>query len=146
MTARRRKALVAFLSDQNMDDAVIRYLRGRRHRVVLVRDVGLAGEDDEPVVQYALANDLVAITFDADFRRNLLRAGCRCVWIRFPESTARQRLRDGYVAVMALLEAGQPLVRIQPSGVIQTDPGRRRSRPRTRQKLDRRRANKSRPR
>jgi predicted nuclease of predicted toxin-antitoxin system len=122
-----------------MDAAVVRYLRGRGHRVILAQAVGLASEDDDPVIQYALANDLVAITFDADFRQNVLRAGCRCVWIRYPESTARQRVKNGYVAVIALLDARQPLVRIQPSGIVQADPGRSPSGRRQRQKRERRR-------
>ena len=107
-----------------MDVAVIRYLRGRAHRVATARELGLAAEGDDPLIQCALAGGLVVLTFDSDFRRNAFRAGCQCLWIRGPESTARERIKLGYDAVKVLLESGQPLVRIQKSGAIQADPGR----------------------
>jgi predicted nuclease of predicted toxin-antitoxin system len=123
-----RKPRLGFLADQNMVHPVARYLRGRGHRVVLAAESGLATEEDDPVIQYALANKLVVVTFDRDFRTNSLRAGCPCLWIQAPEVTARERLKAGYNAVIALLEANQPLVRIQPAGAVVADPGRQTAR------------------
>lgn len=48
------------------------------------RDVGLSDETDVVIVEYALGEDLVIVTFDPDFRSSAMRKGSRCLHIRPP--------------------------------------------------------------
>ena len=82
-----------------MVEPVVLLLNGRGHRVVRARDAGIEAEDDQTLVEYALANHLVVVTFDRDLRDKTLRGGCRCLQIRPPERTARDRLAAAYAAV-----------------------------------------------
>lgn len=95
---------------------VAAYLNGRGHRNVGARAAGLAGAEDSDVVEYCLTNNLVVVTFDLDFRDSVLRAGCRCLCIRTPELTARERLTAQYNEVVQLLASGARLVTLPAKG------------------------------
>jgi predicted nuclease of predicted toxin-antitoxin system len=61
-----------------MVEPVARLLMGRGHPVTRARDVGLQDDDDLVMVDFALERgDLVIGTFDNDFRRSVVRRGCR---------------------------------------------------------------------
>jgi predicted nuclease of predicted toxin-antitoxin system len=95
---------------------VAAYLNGRGHRNVGAKAAGLADADDPDVVEYCLTNDLVVVTFDLDFRDAVLRAGCRCLCIRAPELTARERLAAQYDDVIQLLLNGAHLATLPARG------------------------------
>ena len=99
-----------------MVEPVAALLMGRGHPVRKARDVGLADEPDAIIAEYALAADLVIVTFDPDFRSSLRRRGARCLYIRPPERTARERLAERYREVVRLLWSGQALVTLPPDG------------------------------
>jgi predicted nuclease of predicted toxin-antitoxin system len=99
-----------------MVEPVARLLNGRGHRTVRARDAGLATEPDEILVDYALANDLVVVTFDPDLRTRVRRRGCPCLHIRTPEITAAERLRQHYEAIITLFREGHPLVTLPLEG------------------------------
>ena len=107
-----------------MDERVGTLLNGRGHPTVFARAVGLADAADEDLVEYALHSELVVVTFDADLRNRVLRQASRCLFIRGPERTARERVREYYDEVTALLWEGHPLVTIPRSGVPRADKGR----------------------
>ena len=83
-----------------MVDPVVLLLNGRGHRVVRAREAGIEAEDDQTLVEYALANQFAVVTFDRDLRDKSLRGGCRCLQIRPPERTARDRLAAAYASVL----------------------------------------------
>ena len=85
-----------------MVEPVVTLLNGRGHRIIRARDAGIAAEDDQTLVEYALAADLVIVTFDNDLRDKVVRGECRCLHMRPPERTARQRLADVHEQVVAL--------------------------------------------
>lgn len=93
-----------------MVDPVALLLIGRGHVVTRAREAGLATEDDAVVVDYALVDDLVIVTFDSDFRRSIRRRGARCLHIRPPERTARPRLAEHYPEVVRLFNERGRLV------------------------------------
>jgi predicted nuclease of predicted toxin-antitoxin system len=95
---------------------VATYLNGRGHRNVGAAAAGLATADDRDVVEYCLTNDLIVVTFDLDFRDAVLRAGCRCLCIRTPELTARERLAVQYDTVMQIFIHGARLATIPTRG------------------------------
>ena len=99
-----------------MVEDVVDLLIGRGHPVRRVRDVGLADEADAVIVEYALHENLVIVTFDPDFRSSIRRKGARCVHIRPPERTARQRLADNYREVVTLIWEGAQLVTLPTQG------------------------------
>lgn len=118
-----------------MVDPVVDYLNGRGHRILRARDVGLARASDADLVEYALANTLVLVTFDGHLRDSSLRAGCPCVHFRPREITARKRISDCYDETTRLLRAGVRLVTIDSkgnvvSGIIKRQP--RQAEPRAR--------------
>ncbi|MDQ6879699.1 MAG: hypothetical protein M3082_18760 [Candidatus Dormibacteraeota bacterium] len=99
-----------------MVEPVALLLNGRGYRTIRARDAGLATESDEILVEYAWANDLVVVTFDPDLRSSVRRRGCRCLYVRTPEITALDRLREHFRAVIDLLQEGRPLVTLPLDG------------------------------
>jgi predicted nuclease of predicted toxin-antitoxin system len=95
---------------------VATYLNGRGHRNIGAAAAGLASADDGDVVEYCLTNDLIVVTFDLDFRDAVLRAGCRCLCIRTPELTARERLAAHYDSVVRILAQGSRLATVPARG------------------------------
>jgi predicted nuclease of predicted toxin-antitoxin system len=88
-----------------MVEPVALLLEGRGHRVTRARDAGLASEDDPIVIDYALVDDLVVVTFDPDFRAAIRRRGeGRCLHIHAPERTARERVAEHYHEIVRLFE------------------------------------------
>lgn len=101
-----------------MVDPVVTLLNGRGHRVRKAREVGLDDEEDQILVEYALANSLIVVTFDRDLRDKSLRGGCQCLWIRHDEVTAKYRVADGYREICKLLQGRRPLVVVHPDGRV----------------------------
>jgi predicted nuclease of predicted toxin-antitoxin system len=99
-----------------MVEPVARLLIGRGHPVRRAREVGLADEQDVVVVDYALANDLVIVTFDPDFRSSARRKGARCLHVRPPERTARRRVAVFYRTIVDLFWDGAGLVTLPTKG------------------------------
>jgi len=99
-----------------MVDPVADYLQGNGHPVRRGRSVGLADEEDSVVADYAIVEDLVIVTFDTDFRSAARRKGARCLHIRPPERTARERLREHYREIVDLIWDGADLVTLPPDG------------------------------
>jgi predicted nuclease of predicted toxin-antitoxin system len=99
-----------------MVEPVALLLIGRGHRVIRARDAGLAAEEDVVLIDYALVDDLVIVTFDPDFRRAIRRRGGRCLHVRDPERTARARLAKYYREVIRLFEGRARLVTLPSEG------------------------------
>jgi predicted nuclease of predicted toxin-antitoxin system len=95
---------------------VATYLNGRGHRNIGAAAAGLATAEDRDVVEYCLTNDLIVVTFDLDFRDAVLRAGCRCLCIRTPELSARERLAAQYKPVTRILREGGRLATVPAQG------------------------------
>ncbi len=103
-----------------MVEPVVLLLNGRGHRIIRARDAGIEAEDDQTLVEYALARDLVVVTFDKDLRDSALRGRCRCLHIRPPERTARQRLADAHaVIVHCFLAQACELATLASDGCVQ---------------------------
>jgi len=78
-------------------------LQGKGHRLVRAKEAGLAKADDSDLAEYALAKRLVVVTFDADFKRLAFDRGCRVLYVRHPERTARERIAAQHSEISALL-------------------------------------------
>lgn len=89
-----------------MVEPVVLLLNGRGHRIIRAREAGIDAEDDQTLIEYALARSLVVVTFDKDLRDKTRRGGCRCLHIRPPERSARERLAVAYDAMIQLLAEG----------------------------------------
>lgn len=101
-----------------MVEPVVSLLNGRGHRVLRARDVGVEKEEDQVLVEYALANRLTVVTFDRDLRDSVVRSGCPCLHIRPPERTARSRAAAAYEPIRSALEAGHRLVTVTRTGKV----------------------------
>jgi len=99
-----------------MVEPVALLLNGRGHVVVRARDAGLADVEDGVIVDYALIDDLVIVTFDVDFRRAIRRRNARCLHVCAPERTARGRLAEHYDEVIRLFGARARLVTLPRNG------------------------------
>jgi len=98
-----------------MVEGVALYLQGKGHPIARARDAGLAKADDSDSAAYALARDLVVVTFDYDFRRLAFELGCSVLHVRAPENTARRRIALELGNILALLEHARPqLVTVLP--------------------------------
>ena len=53
--------------DENIRDTTVEWLRALGHDAVSVKDVGKGGADDESVLDYAVVEERVLLTFNADF-------------------------------------------------------------------------------
>jgi predicted nuclease of predicted toxin-antitoxin system len=102
-----------------MVEPVVLLLNGRGHRVIRARDAGIEAEDDQTLVEYALANALVVVTFDRDLRDKSLRGGRKCLHIRPPERTARDRIAAAYATVAdCFARQSRPLVTVRRDGSV----------------------------
>ena len=77
-------------------------LNGSGPRIVRPRDAGLEAEDDQTLIEYALSKSLIVVTFDKDLRDKVRRGGCRCLQVRPPERTARNRMAAAYHEIVSL--------------------------------------------
>ena len=105
-----------------MVEPVVRLINGRGYRIRRARDVGLADEDDQAVVEYCLSAELVLVTFDADLRDKALRGLCRVLHVKAPERTARERLAVVMSDVVQFFAHGRRLVTVRRDGTV--DAGR----------------------
>lgn len=103
-----------------MVEPVTLLINGRGYRVRRAREVGLADEDDQALVEYCLAWDPVLVTFDPDLRNKALRGQCQVLHVRTPERTARQRLADAMDAIVARLNLGHRLVTLKRDGSVES--------------------------
>jgi hypothetical protein len=85
-----------------MVEPVVLLLNGRGHRIIRARTAGIDAEDDQTLVEYAVAQSLVVVTFDRHLRDKTRRGGCRCLHVRPPERSARERLAGAYDEVIRL--------------------------------------------
>lgn len=86
-----------------MVEPVARLLIGRGHPVIRAREVGLDGDEDIVIADFALERgDLVVVTFDHDFRRAVVRRGCRCLHI---EVVRQRRGIDSRMCIARYLPA-----------------------------------------
>ena len=60
-------AELRFLTDENISETVLAYLRHRGHDVLDVKESGLAGYDDEVLLNPATEQNRVIVTHDSDF-------------------------------------------------------------------------------
>lgn len=61
-----------FLIDQNISSETTNFLRKLNIFLEDVRDIGLKGEPDETIYEYARKNNLIIITFDQEFAFNFM--------------------------------------------------------------------------
>ena len=53
--------------DENIRDTTVQWLRNLGRDAISVKEAGMAGMADESVLSYAIAEDRVLLTFNADF-------------------------------------------------------------------------------
>lgn len=53
--------------DENIRDTTTAWLRAQGHDAISVKEVGIAGSDDITVLDHAVAENRVLLTFNADF-------------------------------------------------------------------------------
>lgn len=56
-----------FLTDQDVYQLTIEFIKGLGHEVVRVKDVGFSTASDEEILAYALSRKLILITRDNDY-------------------------------------------------------------------------------
>ena len=101
-----------------MVESVVRLVNGRGYRIRRAREVGLADEDDQTLVEYCLSWELVLITFDSDLRDKALRGRCRVLHIKTPERSARDRLAVAIDEVVRFFLRGSRLVTVRRNGKV----------------------------
>ena len=57
------------LTDENIHEEVVAFLRGEGHDVLDVKESGLMGTDDLPLIRLSLAEQRIILTHDSDFGR-----------------------------------------------------------------------------
>jgi predicted nuclease of predicted toxin-antitoxin system len=82
---------VKFIVDAQLLIALTRFIRNREHVATHVFDIGLAGADDPPIWDRALAEEEVIVSKDVDFavRRMLSTSGPQIVWLRIGNCSNR---------------------------------------------------------
>ncbi len=61
------KEKLRFLIDENLPFSLVESLKSRGFTAYRLRDVGLKGEEDDKVADYAFKNSFILITLDKDF-------------------------------------------------------------------------------
>jgi predicted nuclease of predicted toxin-antitoxin system len=65
----------AYLTDENIHADVVAFLRSEGCDVLDVKESGLVGMDDLPLIQTALAEQRIVLTHDSDFGKLAVAAG-----------------------------------------------------------------------
>ena len=65
--------VMVVIVDENVPDAVARFLRDRGHRVIPIRDYLGRGAPDEAVAEFGDTEMAVVVTWDGDFKRLVQR-------------------------------------------------------------------------
>jgi predicted nuclease of predicted toxin-antitoxin system len=95
-----------WLVDNNVPRAVTLLLRDPGADVEEVRAIlGQTATDDE-IAAFARATGRRVITPDVRFARAALRSGLPHLWLRLPESQARDAIHESYVGIEKCLGAG----------------------------------------
>jgi len=98
-----RRPQVPFLTDENVPDSVVRYLRGRGHSVHIARAT-MQGQPDQVVATAAIRFERVLVSWDKDFNDQSFNAtrfaGLKRVAFSCAEVDGRARLKQE----MALIE------------------------------------------
>ncbi len=105
-----------FLVDAQLPPALALWLRQRGHEADHVRDLALQAGSDGCIVMQARSSGAVIVNKDVDFSYlSATMPGCRVVWLRFGNGTARrllQRLEPVFSEVEKALEDGQDFVEV----------------------------------
>lgn len=79
----------ALLSDENIDPAVVQYLRAQGFDVRDICEEGLQGMADVEIIRRAVRENRIVVTHDSDFGKLAIQAGERIVGILY--------LRPGHI-------------------------------------------------
>jgi predicted nuclease of predicted toxin-antitoxin system len=109
---------VKFLIDNQLPEALAKYLCTKGHDARHVLSVGLASSKDGEICQYATENALVIVTKDEDFSRQAIQPGAaiQVVWVRLGncrKSVLMATFESLLPSVVAALEAGERLIEIR---------------------------------
>jgi len=82
--------LPPILVDENVPITVMEWLKKRGLNVIRVSEVGLAGEKDQNIAQYAVKNKIIILTLDTDFAyiyHNIFRRSLTVIVVRVKPPT-----------------------------------------------------------
>lgn len=91
-----------FLTDQNIHDDVVRFLRGEGFDVIDVQQAGLVGAEDAVILARAVAQGRVVVSHDADFGMLAIRTGAAYVGI--------VHLRPGHISSQVTIDSVRQLL------------------------------------
>ena len=108
-----------FLLDNDVDAAVGRMLRRRRHECLTASQVGLATATDDALTVWASEHEAVVVSTDREFsRRRMQNAIGHHVWLRCLDWEAAAVLEAHLVEVVTRIEARDDLtVRVSLDGL-----------------------------
>ncbi|RFP08476.1 MULTISPECIES: DUF5615 family PIN-like protein [unclassified Duganella] len=106
------------LIDNQLPVALARYLTGLSWKSIHVADVGLDAADDLTIWRYAIKNNLVIVTRDADFSNRSKVQGFippQIIWVRCgncSKSILFTKLKSAMPNIYQAIAAGQPIIEI----------------------------------
>ena len=108
--------------DQNIPLETVSFLRALGHDVLSTRDVGMSHSDDATVLQHAIREDRILLTFNADFSDlRAFPAGSHSgiIRLRLPEQFADQLhpMLDRAMRQLANKDLSGTLVTIKPQSI-----------------------------
>jgi predicted nuclease of predicted toxin-antitoxin system len=109
---------VKFLVDNQLPQALCRFLNDRRHECTHVLEVGLDEAKDPTIWQYACDNSAVLIAKDEDFLLYATRTdpGTAFVWVRLRNCRNAELIaafERALPSILAALESGQHVVELR---------------------------------
>jgi predicted nuclease of predicted toxin-antitoxin system len=109
---------VKFLIDNQLPEALARYLCTKGHDAQHVLKVGLASANDSDICNYAAEHNLAIVTKDEDFSRHAIRPGAtiQVVWVRLGncrKSVLLAAFESLLPSIVAALQTGDRLIEIR---------------------------------
>jgi predicted nuclease of predicted toxin-antitoxin system len=109
---------VKFLIDNQLPEALAKYLCANGHDAQHVLKVGLASARDSDICKYAAEHDLAIVTKDEDFSRQAIQPGAaiQVVWVRLGncrKSVLLTAFESLLPSIVAALQAGDRLIEIR---------------------------------
>jgi predicted nuclease of predicted toxin-antitoxin system len=109
---------VNFLTDAQLQPALVRWLQAEGHAAQHVAELDLLEAEDPHIWAPALATQAIILTKDEDFAERSARSltAPTIVWLRIGNATNRallEWLTPRWAGVVALLQAGERLIEVR---------------------------------
>ena len=106
-----------FLLDDNIPYSIKKFLDEKGIEAYKLFEIGLKGEDDEKIYEYALKNGFAIITLDTDFGYIFFRFRKGTIIVLRPEKAIPQKIRNLLESSLKVIQSEEGLIIVMPNKI-----------------------------